>query len=315
MTPMPTSPQIAVLPRGLRPWVAEAVRSGGAVLAPPSEADALVWTATGFEPDHPPDDLVAVLKEYPAIRWIQLPWAGVEPFAAANVFDHGHRWTSGKGIYARPVAEHALALALAGLRGLKMYAEARGWTAQRGTCLVDGAVSIFGGGGITDELVDLLGPFRCRITVVRKRPAAMPGVARVVGWDQRDQVLADADAVFLALALTPETQAFFGARQLAAMAGHAWLVNVARGGHVVTDDLVDALRGQVIGGAGLDVTDPEPLPSDHPLWGLPNCLITPHTANTAEMAEPLLTARIRENVRRFVAGEPLIGAVNPNLGY
>jgi len=92
-------------------------------------------------------------------------------------------------------------------------------------------------------------------------------------------------------------------------------VNVARGGHVVTDDLVDALRGQVVGGAALDVTDPEPLPSDHPLWGLPNCLITPHTANTAEMAEPLLTARIRENVRRFVAGEPLIGAVDPDLAY
>jgi phosphoglycerate dehydrogenase-like enzyme len=295
--------------------VADAVRSGGAVLAPPSQAEGLVWTATGFEPDHPPDDLVAVLKEYPDIRWIQLPWAGVEPFAAANVFDHDHLWTSGKGIYARPVAEHALALALAGLRGLKAYAEARSWSAQRGTSLVDGTVTIFGGGGITDELLALLEPFRCRITVVRKHPAPMPGVARVVGWDQRDEVLGDADAIFLALALTAETQGFFGHRQLAAMASHAWLVNVARGGHVVTDDLVVALREQIIGGAGLDVTDPEPLPSGHPLWSLPNCLITPHTANTAEMAEPLLTARIRENVRRYVAGEPLVGEVDADLGY
>jgi phosphoglycerate dehydrogenase-like enzyme len=312
---MAAVPRIAVLPSGLRPWVADAVRSGGAAPAAASGADALVWTATGFEPDHPPDDLIAVLKENPGIRWIQLPWAGVEPFAAANVFDHDHLWTSGKGIYARPVAEHALALALAGLRGLKAYAEARSWTAQRGTCLVDGAVTIFGGGGITDELVGLLEAFRCRITVVRKRPAAMPGVARVVGWEQRDAVLADADAVFLALALTPETQGFFGQRQLTAMAGHGWLINVARGGHVVTDDLVAALRARVIGGAGLDVTDPEPLPSGHPLWSLPNCLITPHTANTAEMAEPLLTARIRENVRRYAAGESLIGEVDPDLGY
>jgi phosphoglycerate dehydrogenase-like enzyme len=99
------------------------------------------------------------------------------------------------------------------------------------------------------------------------------------------------------------------------MAGHAWLVNVARGGHVVTDDLVAALTAQVIGGAGLDVTDPEPLPSGHSLWSLPNCLITPHTANTAEMAEPLLTARIRENVRRYAAAESLIGEVDPDLGY
>jgi phosphoglycerate dehydrogenase-like enzyme len=99
------------------------------------------------------------------------------------------------------------------------------------------------------------------------------------------------------------------------MASHAWLVNVARGGHVVTDDLVAALEEELIGGAGLDVTDPEPLPSGHPLWRLPNCLITPHTANTAEMAEPLLTARIRENVGRYVAGESLVGAVDPDLGY
>src|SRR6516165_2860512 len=99
---MPAAPHIAVLPTGLRPWVADAVRSGGAVVAPPSRAEALVWTATGFEPDHPPDDLVAALKEHPEIRWIQLPWAGVEPFAAASVFDNDHLWTSGKGIYARP---------------------------------------------------------------------------------------------------------------------------------------------------------------------------------------------------------------------
>jgi phosphoglycerate dehydrogenase-like enzyme len=284
-------------------------------VAPPSDAEALVWTATGFEPGFPPTDLAKVLKENPGIRWVQLVWAGVEPYATANVFDRDHLWTSGKGIYARPVAEHALALALAGLRHLKPYAEARSWTGQAGTCLVDGAVTIFGGGGITDELLGLLSPFRCRITVVRKRPVAMPGVANVVGWDERDSVLTDADAVFLALALTPETAGFFGRRQLAAMADHAWLINVARGGHVVTDDLVIALTEGQIGGAGLDVTNPEPLPSGHPLWSLPNCLITPHTGNTSEMALPLLTARVRENVRRYVAGEPLIGVIDPDLGY
>jgi len=315
VSPVSDVPRIAVLPANVRPWVVDAVRSGGAIAAPPARADALVWTATGFEPDHPPVDLVTVLKEHPGIRWVQLVWAGVEPYAAASVFDHDHLWTSGKGIYARPVAEHALALALAGLRGLKMYAEARSWSGQRGTCLVDGTVTIFGGGGIAEELVGLLRPFRCQITVVRKRPLTMSGVARVVAWDRRDEAVADADAVFLALALTPETAGFFGRRLLAAMAGHAWLVNVARGGHVVTDDLVVALREELIGGAGLDVTDPEPLPAGHPLWALPNCLITPHTGNTAEMAGPLLAARIRENVRRYLAGEPLIGVVDPDLGY
>ena len=93
------------------------------------------------------------------------------------------------------------------------------------------------------------------------------------------------------------------------------MVNVARGRHIVTADLVDALGAPSIGGAALDVTDPEPLPEGHALWALPNCLITPHTANTYEMAIPLLSARIADNVGRFGAGKPLLGPVFPDLGY
>ena len=99
------------------------------------------------------------------------------------------------------------------------------------------------------------------------------------------------------------------------MESHAWLVNVARGRHVVTDDLVWALREGVIGGAALDVTDPEPLPAGHPLWSLPNCIITPHIGNTPEMAVPLLGERITANVRRYLAGEELIGLVDVRHGY
>jgi len=99
------------------------------------------------------------------------------------------------------------------------------------------------------------------------------------------------------------------------MEDHAWIVNVARGRHIVTDDLVDALREGTIGGAGLDVTDPEPLPADHPLWALPNCIITPHVGNTPEMAKPLLAERVTENVRRFGRGEELLGLVDVDAGY
>src|SRR4029077_9581347 len=113
----------------------------------------------------------------------------------------------------------------------------------------------------------------------------------------------------------PETAGFFGRAELAAMPAHGWLVNVARGGPVVTAALVPALAAGRIGGAALDVTDPEPLPDRHPLWSLPNCLVTPHTANTYAMAIPLLSARISGNVRRFATGEPLIGPVDPDLGY
>jgi phosphoglycerate dehydrogenase-like enzyme len=306
-----------VLPAGQRPWAASAVQEAGGVVVEPGRAEVLLWMAAGAEPGGGPADLTAVLADHPGIGWVQLPWAGVEPFARAGVFDHDHRWTCAKGIYARPVAEHALALLLAGLRDLTRFAQARRWTGQSARTLLGGHVTIFGGGGITTELAGLLAPFGCHITVVRRHPAPVAGAERVVGWDARDSVLAgaDADAVVLALALTAETERFFGERQFRAMARHAWLVNVARGRHVVTDDLVAALDEGWIAGAALDVTDPEPLPEGHPLWSRPNCLITPHTANTEAMAEPLLRARIIDNIRRYAAGAPLAGLVDPDLGY
>ncbi len=121
--------------------------------------------------------------------------------------------------------------------------------------------------------------------------------------------------VILALALTPETSGIIDRRRLELLPPHAWLVNVARGAHVVTDDLVKVLAEGRIGGAALDVTDPEPLPAEHALWSEPRCLITPHTANTPEMAVPLLTARVTENVRRWITGEELLGPVDPVAGY
>jgi phosphoglycerate dehydrogenase-like enzyme len=317
---MTQTPRVAVLPPDVRPWAADAVRSGGGEVVDVARAQALVWTATGWDAGYQPSDLARVLEANPDIGWVQLPWAGVEPYAAAGVIDSGHVWTCGKGVYAEPVAEHALALALAGLHHLKSYSEARSWTAQAGSSLAAARVCVFGGGGIGEALIRLLAPFGCHVTVIRRRPAPMAGVDVVIGWDdfaagRRPEALGEADVVVLALALTPETTGFFGRPQLDAMAPHAWLVNVARGGHVVTDDLVAALEAPSIGGAALDVTEPEPLPEGHRLWTLPNCLITPHTANTYEMALPLLSARIAENVRRFGAGEPLLGAVSAELGY
>jgi phosphoglycerate dehydrogenase-like enzyme len=307
---MTRTPLVAVGPEGTREWIRQAVVDGGARLVDPEDAEALVWTA--------PDDvgtLGDLLAKFPGIRWVQLPWAGVEPFAEAGVFDHDRVWTSGKGVYAPPVAEHALTLALAGLRNVGRYAAARSWGQPAGISLLGGRVTIFGGGGITRELLRLMEPFGCSVTVVRRHPRPMAGVDRIIGFDERYEAIKGADVVFLALALTPETDGLIGEIELELMEPHAWLVNVARGRHVVTEHLVSALREGSIGGAGLDVTDPEPLPEGHPLWSLPNCLITPHTGNTEAMAKPLLSARIRENVRRYAAGEELIGPVDPDLGY
>ena len=307
---MPDRSAIALAPEGTRSWLAEAVSDGGATVVPAAEADGLVWTDPAD-----PAGLGALLDAHAGITWVQLPWAGIEPYVDV-VRAHAERtWTCGKGVYAEPVAEHALALALAGLRHLGPYASARGWGRQAGVNLLGGRVVILGGGGITESLLRLLRPFGCDVTVVRRTPAPMDGATRVVGEGELDDVLGGARLVVLALALTPATTGILDRRRLELLDADAWVVNVARGAHIVTDDLVAVLAEGRIGGAALDVTDPEPLPEGHPLWAEPRCLITPHTANTFEMAIPLLTERVRENVRRRLAGESLLGPVDPEAGY
>ena len=289
-------------------WLAEAVRAGGAEPVGEGPAEAVVWT-------DPTDaaGLRRVLDEHPGIRWVQLRWAGIEPFVP--LLDDDRRWTSGKGVYAGPVAEHALMLALAGMRGLATYARASTWERPEGTNLLGATVVVVGAGGIAESFVRLLDGFGCEVVVVRRTDRPLTGVARTVSFDHLDDELPAADLVVLALALTAETTHLFDARRLALLPSHAWIVNVARGRHIVTDDLVAALGAGTIGGAGLDVTDPEPLPDDHPLWQAPNCLITPHVGNTPEMAVPLLSARVEENVRRYLAGDELLGPVDSSAGY
>lgn len=292
-------------------FAADAVRQGGAsVVGLGDQPEALVWL-------DPADmaGLVRVLQTSPQVRWVQLPFAGVEKAVEAGVVDGKRLWTCAKGSYAEPVAEHALALALAGLRHLPQRVTARSWGQPAGTSLFDREVVILGGGGIAVSLLELLRPFRVRATVVRRRAESVPGAHRTVTTTELHQVLPGALVVFLALALTPDTAGIIGAAELAAMDGDAWLVNVARGRHVDTAALVDALRSRSIAGAALDVTDPEPLPERHPLWDLDNCIVTPHTADTIEMVRPLLAARIRDNVERFRRGEPLVGTVDPTAGY
>ncbi|MFN0092820.1 MAG: D-isomer specific 2-hydroxyacid dehydrogenase family protein [Acidimicrobiales bacterium] len=310
-----TAPRIAVEPHDpRRPALAAAVEAGGASLGDAATADAAVWTDPAD-----PAGLARLLADGARLRWVQVPFAGVEPLIeviAADAAAHPERrFTCGKGVYAAPVAEHALMLGLAGMRGLGRYARAASWTGPYGVNLLGAKVTVLGGGEITAELITLLGPFAAEVTVVRNRPQPLPGAARVLGQGELHAALADADLVVLALALTPLTRGIVAAPELAAMKPTAWLVNVARGGHVVTDDLVEALRGGVIAGAALDVTDPEPLPEGHPLWRLPNCLITPHVGNTPEMGLKLLSVRITENVRRFARGEELLGPIYPELGY
>ncbi len=302
------APRIAVLPEGIRPFVKDAVVAGGGALADIEDAEALVWVSpTGAA------ELRALLDRHPHLRWVQLPWAGVEPFA--HVFDRERTFTAGQGVYAEEVAEHALTLTLAGLRDLKRRARATAWQPPSGLSLLGARVTLVGAGGIARSLARLLEPFRVALTVVRRRAEPFPGAARTLTLEQRALALAGADVVVLCCALTPTTRGLIGRAELALLPRHAWLVNVARGALVDTTALIEALAAGTIGGAALDVTDPEPLPAGHPLWSMERCLITPHVANTPEMAVPVLSERVKENVRRFGAGEPLLGVVDVEAGY
>jgi phosphoglycerate dehydrogenase-like enzyme len=298
----------ALLPIGQREELATAVTEGGGEVVDIERANALIWTSTGDA-----DQLRSVLDDHPAVEWVQLPFAGVEPFV--GVLDDQHVWTCGKGVYAEPVAEHALALTLGGLRGIGRYARRDAWSEPYGKNLLGAHVCIVGGGAITRSLVRLLLPFGSYLTVVRNRPEPIPGVAEVFGLNDLHRAVAEADVVILALALTPETEGIIDDTVLRAMPDDAWLVNVARGKHVDTDALVAALSEGRLGGAALDVTDPEPLPDGHPLWGLDNAIISPHVGNTPEMGIKLLWARVRENVERRTKDQELLGLVDVHLGY
>jgi len=300
-----TQPAIHVGP-GEQPQLAAAVERGGGALSALPGADGVVWA------DLRPDSL----PELPAsVRWVQLSIAGIERWLARIEATPAVTFTSAAGVYAQPVAEHALALLLAGVRGLATSARARGWQPTETGVLTGSTVAIVGAGGIGRALIELLRPHRVEIVAVTRSGYDVAGAARTLPAARIGEVWSAADHVVIAAPATEATRRMVGACELRAMRSHAWLVNVARGTLVDTDALVAALRERSIAGAALDVTDPEPLPDEHPLWTLPNAIVTPHVASPPAAEAALLAQRVRENVERLAAGEPLLAPIDAERGY
>lgn len=310
----PTPGPIAVLPKAKDIFANAVLAGGGTVAELSSETRGVVWLSS-----RDAAELTTVLADNPQIEWVQLPWAGVDGFSTVLPAYAGKTlplWTSAKGAYSQPVAEHALALTLALLRGFPKHVVATSWAkVKEGTSLFGLNVLIIGAGGIAIELIRILEPFNVHITVVRRSAEPMSGAERTLTVDHLDEVLPEADVVVVAAAFTEGTSKLIGAKQLAGMKPTAVLVNIARGGLVDTDALTAALANGTIAGAGLDVTDPEPLNDGHPLWNEPRVIITPHSADTPEMTAPLLAERIRVNVEAFLGDGRFVGIVDPAAGY
>ncbi|MDE2386330.1 MAG: hypothetical protein KGL77_01365 [Actinomycetales bacterium] len=306
--------KIAIEPKQFEPYVEAVVAAGGTVAPMSPEVGAVIWTDYAQ-----PQALAELLQANPQLEWVQLPFAGVDAFADVlkhpPLYANGGRFTSAKGSYREPVAEHALMLCMALGRAIPERVRATSWGKKFAVSLYEANIVAVGGGGITEEFLKLAAPFRSRVTVVRKRVQPMPGAADVVSFDQLDDVLPNADFVVLAAALTPETTHLFDSARLAHMKPTAYLVNIARGPMIVTADLIDALEHDVIAGAAVDVTDPEPLPDGHPLWSAKNIIITPHTADTKPMVLRMFAVRVRENVLAYRGEGEWVGIVDPELGY
>ncbi|GAA1680238.1 dihydrofolate reductase [Mycolicibacterium murale] len=298
---------VHVGPTPLPPLVAAVEAAGATVSDDPAGADVVVWRGS----DH--RRLGQVLEQGPQVRWVQLGAAGTDAWAPTGMFDDGRMWTSAKGAYSEAVAEHALALTFALTRGLARYARATTWTGAQGRNLYGSTVLLLGArGGIGREFIRLVEPFKARILAAGRGGVTDMSTGKPM---VREAAIEQADIVMVAAPLTPSTRGLISREWLDLMAPTAILVNVGRGAIVDTAALVEALQEGRIGGAALDVTDPEPLPDGHPLWTLDNCLITPHSANPLDMLMPQLVQRVTDNLMRFAEGRPLVGVVDPAKGY
>lgn len=260
------------------------------------------------------------------LRWIHSPMAGVTPLLVPDLVASNVIVTNGRTVHSVPVAEQTLALMLAIARRMPtcfQFQEDRHWgqdeSWQAGKTpfeLHDKTLGILGYGAIGKELAPRAKALGMNVLVVR-RDAAKPApmVDRVYLPNDLHAMLAEADFVVLAAPDTPELIRCIGRAQLENMKPTAYLINVARGTLVDTAALVRALENGVIAGAALDVTDPEPLPSDHALWGIPNVIITPHLGGASDRFWEREAALLRENLHRYLAKEPLLNVVEKARGY
>jgi len=266
-----------------------------------------------------------LLAAGPSIRWIQAYWAGVERCVAIpELRTRGILLTNMQRVAGPVMAEHVIAIMMAFARGLHFYIPERiaaRWTPEpppstRLLTIEGKTVLVVGLGGIGVEVAKRAHALGMRVTAIRASGREGPAFVNYVGLpDELRKLAADADFVVNTVPLTPATTGLFDAGFFAAMKPGAFFVNVGRGKSVVQADLIAALRSGRLGGAGLDVTDPEPLPADSPLWQMQNVILTPHVSAESDHGNEARFVIARENLRRYVAGEKMLSVVDVGKGY
>ena len=253
------------------------------------------------------------------LQWVQSSAAGLDHCLTPEVIDSPIVVTSASGLFADQVAEQTLALLLGLLRSLPTFFRAqqhREFIRRPTRDLHQATVGIVGFGGNGRRLAEVLAPFRTHIVATDIYPIARPDYVQEL-WpaDQLDTLLERSEIVILSLPLNAETTGLFDARRLAKMKPGSVLINVARGPVVVESDLVAALESGHLAGAGLDVTEVEPLPQSSPLWDLPNVIITPHVGAQSARRIDDTTRLICDNLRRYFSGQPLLNLVDKKRGF
>ncbi|QGU05268.1 D-isomer specific 2-hydroxyacid dehydrogenase family protein [Corynebacterium comes] len=293
--------------------IAEIEAAGHEYVENVNDADFLVFNGG---PDKFPDPLPS------NIRYVQAAFAGVDALYDAGLVRPGDvRWACASGLYDDTVAESTIGLILAQMHMHKTVTLAKSFSVRREIdankqWLFDGkTVAIIGAGRIAAKLIEMLPVFGVRIVAVTRSGRDVPGADESHAMADAGHVWGTADVFIILAPLTDETRHMINRDVFAQMKPSAVVVNVARGPLVDTDDLVEALQSGQIAGAALDVTEPEPLPDGHPLWDMPNCVITPHTANTFSIIQKRMGGLVVANAAAFEAGERMPNEVNLETGY
>ena len=267
-----------------------------------------------------------LLSRAPEIFWVQVYASGVERCVAIPEMKQGHKLlTNGQRIASPALAEHAIAMMLMLARGLDIYHgnQLKGsWQRQTELARSDHlelegrTLLVVGLGGIGTQVAKRAHGLGMRVIATRGSRREGPDYVEYVGLaDETNELATKADVVVNTTPLTDRTRGMFDAVFFDAMKPSGFFISVGRGGSTVTDDLVAALESGDIAGAGLDVTDPEPLPEGHPLWTTPRVIISPHTAGRSDKGRDRLMLLVMENLRRYVAGEPMLSVVDIERGY